>query len=271
MGRLDGKVVVISGAARGQGRAHAVKLAGEGADIVGFDLCDGFVYTRHPAATEEDLEQTRKEVEAIGRRCLARKLDARDLPGLQQLADDAMSEFKRVDVLIVNHGIWSVAPNSWELPEESWQESIDVMLTGAYKVQKAFVPKIIESGRGGSIVFTSSSNGTIAQPGAVAYCVAKSGLQMMTKVLAHELGSHDIRVNSVSPGRTDTPFITGGTVEYSLERWPGYFGHGARVLLDGDPKRPPSVIADAVVWLVSDEARFVTGINVPVDSGRVIW
>lgn len=271
MGRFQGKVVVISGAARGQGRAHAVKLAAEGADVVAFDICDGFKFTRHPAATLEDLEQTQKEVEALGRRCLARKVDARDLNALLQLADDAMTQFGRIDVLIVNHGIWAVDKNSWELPEESWQESIDVMLTGAWKVQKAFVPKMLEGGRGGSVVFTSSTNGIIAQPGAIAYCAAKAAHLMMTKVLAHELGQHNIRVNAVSPGRTDTDLIEGGTVDFSMEHWPEYFGHGARVLLGGDPRRPASAIADAVAWLASDEAKFVTGVNVPVDSGRIIW
>lgn len=271
MGRVDGKVAVISGAARGQGRAHAIKMAEEGADVVAFDICAGFSYTRHAPATLEELEQTRKEVEQRGQRCIARQLDARDLPGLEQLANDTMGEFGRVDILIVNHGIWVVDRNSWELPAESWQESIDVMLTGAWNVQKAFMPKIIESGRGGSVVFTSSTNGIIAQPGAVAYCVAKAGLLMMTKVLAHEVGPHDIRVNAVSPGRVDSQLIEGGTFEYSLENWPEYFGHGARILLGGDPKRPPSVISDAVIWLVSDEAKYVTGANIPVDSGRLIW
>ncbi|MBN9739201.1 MULTISPECIES: mycofactocin-coupled SDR family oxidoreductase [unclassified Pseudonocardia] len=271
MGRLDGKVAVISGAARGQGRAHAVRLAAEGADIVAFDICDGFVYNRAPAATSEELEQTRDEVEALGRRCLIEKVDARDLAGLQGFAGRAYSEFGRVDIIVVNHGIWTVDRNSWELSEESWQESIDVLLTGAWKVQKAFVPKMIEGGRGGSVVFTSSVNAIVPQPGAVAYCAAKSGMQMLMKVLAHELGPHEIRVNTVNPGSVDTAIRDGGNIEKSIEYYPYVFGDGPRTVLGGTTARPPSIISDAVAWLVSDEARFVTGAMIPVDAGRLIW
>ncbi|ALL85665.1 short-chain dehydrogenase (plasmid) [Pseudonocardia sp. EC080619-01] len=271
MGRLDGKVAVVSGAARGQGRAHAVRLAQEGADIVAFDVCDAFAYTRAPAATLGELEETAAQVEALDRRCRVEKLDARDLTGLTALADAAAADFGRVDILVVNHGIWTVDRNSWELPEESWQESIDVLLTGAWKVQKAFVPKIIAGGRGGSVVFTSSVNAVVPQPGAVAYCAAKSGMQMLMKVLAHELGPHEIRVNTVNPGSVDTPIREGGNFEKSLEYWPYVFGQGSRQVLGGSTERPPSIIADAVAWLVSDEARFVTGALIPVDAGRLIW
>ncbi|MEU7812869.1 mycofactocin-coupled SDR family oxidoreductase [Pseudonocardia sp. NPDC049154] len=271
MGRLDCKVAVVSGAARGQGRAHAVRLAQEGANIVAFDICDGFTYTRAPAATMAELEETAAQVEALDRRCLIEKVDARDLPALTALADTAMAEFGRVDVLVVNHGIWTVDRNSWELPEESWQESLDVLLTGAWKVQKAFVPKIIEGRRGGSVVFTSSVNAVVPQPGAVAYCAAKSGMQMLMKVLAHELGPHEIRVNTVNPGSVDTPIRDGGNIEKSIEYYPYVFGEGPRIVLGGTRERPPSIIADAVAWLVSDEARFVTGALIPVDAGRMIW
>ncbi len=271
MGRLDGKVAVISGAARGQGRAHAVRLAAEGADIVAFDVCDGFTYTRAPAATVADLEETAAQVEALDRRCRIESADARDHPGLCELANASMADLGRIDVLVVNHGIWTVDRNSWDLPEESWQESIDVLLTGAWKVQKAFVPKIIEGGRGGSVVFTSSVNAVVPQPGAVAYCAAKSGMQMLMKVLAHELGPFEIRVNTVNPGSVDTPIREGGNIEKSIEYYPHVFGEGPRIVLGGTRDRPPSIIADAVAWLVSDEARFVTGALIPVDAGRMVW
>ncbi|GAA4549126.1 mycofactocin-coupled SDR family oxidoreductase [Pseudonocardia xishanensis] len=267
MGRLDGKVAVISGAARGQGRAHAVRLAAEGADIVAFDICSNLAYPLTPPASPEDLKETAAQVEALDRRCLSRVTDARDLTSLTALADEAVAEFGRVDALVVNHGIWTVDRNSWELPEESWQESIDVLLTGSWKVQKAFVPKIVAGARGGAVVFTSSVNAVVPQPGAVAYCAAKSGIQMLMKVLARELGPHDIRVNTVNPGSVSTAMHEGGTIERSLEYFPRGLDRGARAALEGSQTLPPSAIADAVAWLVSDEARYVTGALIPVDSG----
>jgi (+)-trans-carveol dehydrogenase len=266
MGRMDGKVAVVSGAARGQGRAHAVTLAREGADVVAFDICAGFKHSLTPPATIEDLHETQRLVEAHDRRCIAAKVDARDLPSLLALADESFDTFGRIDALIVNHGIWVVAPNSWELEEDSWQESIDVLLTGAWKVVKAFVPKIIAHDRGGSVVFTSSSNGTTPQPGAIAYCAAKAGLIHMMRVLAWELGSHGVRVNTVNPGSVDTLLISGGTTaEVASANWPSYISHNRNLL--PVEKQPPQSIADAVLWLVSDEARYVTGASVPVDSG----
>ncbi len=249
----------FGGAARGQGRAHAIKLAAEGADIVAFDICEEFGYTRAPAATFKELTTTGDEVRALGRRCITERCDARDLAALTGLAETVAAEFGRVDALVVNHGIWTVDRNSWDLPEASWQESIDVLLTGAWKVSKAFVPYMIRSGNGGSIVFTSSVNAVVPQPSAVAYCAAKGGLQMLMKVLAHELGPYDIRVNTVNPGRVDTAILEGGNIEASMEYHPYVFGEGPRTLLGGDPRRSPEVIADAVAWMVSDEAKYVTG------------
>src|SRR4051794_28149463 len=131
MGKLDGQVAVVSGAARGQGRSHCVALAREGADIVAFDICGPLRTPRYPGATPEDLEETVRLVEAEDRRCVPAQVDARDLPGLQAFAGEAVAELGRVDVLVVNHGIWAINEQSWTLAEEDWQESIDVLLTGA--------------------------------------------------------------------------------------------------------------------------------------------
>src|ERR1700733_3349742 len=217
MGRMDGKVAVISGAARGQGRAHAVTLAREGASIVAFDTCDAFKHVLYPPATEADLEETARLVEAHGRPCLAVKADARDLRALTDLAADTVSRFGRIDALVVNHVIWAIAANSWELEEESWQESIDVLLSGAWKVVKAFVPHMLDNEDGGAIVLTSSGNGVRPQPGAIAYSAAKAGIINMMKVLAWELGPHRIRVNTVNPGAVETDMALGGTVELSMK------------------------------------------------------
>jgi NAD(P)-dependent dehydrogenase (short-subunit alcohol dehydrogenase family) len=219
---FTGKVAVISGAARGQGRSHAVALARAGADIVAFDVCASLNTTTMPAASPGDLAETARLVEAEGRKCRTAITDARDLAALTQLARDAMREFGRIDLMSVNHGLWSVAANSWELGEAEWQESIDVLLTGAWKVCKAFIPQILAGGRGGSIVLTSSFNGMRAQPSAVAYSAAKAGVLNMMRVLAWELGEHDVRVNAVCPGGVDTPMVTGETFDAALALRPRY-------------------------------------------------
>jgi SDR family mycofactocin-dependent oxidoreductase len=266
MGRLDGKVAVISGAARGQGRSHAVTLAREGASIVAFDICEPLKTALTPGATEDDLQETMRLVEEQDQRCMTAKADARDLGAMQDLADRAMADFGRIDILLVNHGLWNVANNSWELEEEEWNESVDVMLTGSWKVAKAFIPKILEGERGGSIVFTASANGVTPQPGAVHYCAAKAGIIHMMHVLAWELGKSNIRVNTVNPGGIATPMLLeGGTVERALELHPEYIGNNRNML--PIEWQPPESISNAILWLVSDEAAYVTGVALPVDAG----
>ena len=270
MGRLEGKVAVISGAARGQGRSHAVTLAREGASIVAFDICEPLKTVLTPGATEEDLAETQRLVEEEDQRCVTAKADARDLPALAALADRAMSEFGRVDVVLVNHGCWHVAPSAWELEEDEWTESVEVMLTGAWKVTKAFIPKVLEGGRGGSIVLTSSANGITVQPGAAHYCAAKAGVLHLMRVLAWELGRHRVRVNAVAPGGIETPMLLeGGTVERAQELHPEYLTNNrARLPIEW---QPTSSVSNAIAWLVSDDAAYVTGVTLPVDSGWSIY
>jgi (+)-trans-carveol dehydrogenase len=270
MGRLDGKVAVVSGGARGQGRSHAQTLAREGADVVVFDLCGGLSSSLAPPATVEDLELTADLVRREGRRCLSAQVDARDLIGLEALAQTAAAEFGRLDMLAVNHGIWTVAVNSWELEESAWQESIDVLLTGAWKVCKAFIPKLIDTGAGGAIVLTASSNGIAPQPSAAAYSAAKAGVLNLMRVLAWELGEFGIRVNAVCPGGVDTLMVTGGgMIERATAMQPRYHGTNRNLLPVG--LLPAQSISDAVLWLMSDESRHVTGVQVPVDAGWGIF
>lgn len=266
MGRLDGRVAVISGAARGQGRAHAVTMAREGASIVAFDICESLSSPLHPGATPEDLEETRRLVEKEGVRCLAEVVDARDSAGLAALAEQAVGELGRVDVLVVNHGIWAIAENSWSLSDEDWQESIDVLLTGAWKTTRAFVPRIIDGGSGGSVILTASVMGLKPQPSSVAYTVAKHGLLGLMRTLAWELGDRSIRVNAILPGSIDSPMSQeGGTVEQSLGYWPRFFSTDRSLLPVG--WMPPQVIADAALFLASDESAYITGVALPVDAG----
>jgi (+)-trans-carveol dehydrogenase len=266
MGRLDGKVVVISGAARGQGREHAVQMAREGADVVGFDICAPLRFPDHPGASPEDLAETQRLVEAEDRRCLVKQVDARDLTGLRALADEAMSEFGHIDTLVVNHGIWVVSESSWTLEEESWQESIDVLLTGAWKTTSAFIPKILEGGRGGSVILTASVNGLRAQPGASAYTAGKHGVIGLMKSLAWELGEHKVRVNAVCPGSIATRMTQeGGTVEKSAKIYPRFF-ETDRGLVNHDWMHP-SVISKAMIFLASDDSENITGTEMIVDGG----
>ena len=266
MGRLDGKVAVVSGAARGQGRSHATTLAREGASIVAFDICEKLVHPLTPGATETQLEETMRLVEEQDQRCLIQKADARDLGAIQELADRTIEEFGRLDILVVNHGIWTVDTNSWELEEDVWQENIDILLTGAWKVCKAFIPKMIEARNGGSVTLTSSANGVTPQPGAIAYCAAKAGVIMMMRVLAKECGPHNIRVNTVNPGVIATPMLLeGGTVERALELHPDYIGNN-RMSLPCEWLEP-EVVSNAVLYLASDEGAFVTGTSLAVDAG----
>ena len=265
MGQMDGKVAVVSGAARGMGRAHAVTLAQAGADVVAFDICGPLEYPTHPAATPEDLIETRRLVEGAGKRCLAVQADARELAALSDLADSAMAEFGRVDCLVVNHAIWVGGIPSWEVEEGSWEESIDVILGGAWKMTTAFVPKMIEGGNGGVITLISSSMGSKPQPGGIAYTTAKHGIIGLMRGLSWELGAYGIRVNTVSPGGVDTEINHGDNHIRGTKRFPKFFTTD-RTLLPVDWMLEQD-IADAVCFLSSDQARQITGVDLPVDAG----
>jgi (+)-trans-carveol dehydrogenase len=266
MGRLDGTVAVVSGAARGQGRADAVALAREGASIVAFDIAAPLRSPLHPPATPADLEETARLVEAQHARCLTEVLDARDLAGLHALADRVHAEFGRVDTVVVNHGIWTVAEHSWTLSENDWQETVDVVLTGAWKVTRAFVPKIIDGGQGGSVILISSTMGEKAHPSSIAYTASKHGTLGLTRVLAWELGEHSVRVNAIMPGATGTPLATEGESIERSSKWHPRFYATDRNLLPVD-WIPPESIARSVVFLASEDARHITGAVLPVDAG----
>jgi SDR family mycofactocin-dependent oxidoreductase len=269
MGRMDGKVAVISGAARGQGRSHALTLAQEGAQIVAFDICEALRSPAHPPATEADLEETVRLVEAEDRRCIGVKCDARDADGLAELTSRTIAEFGRIDTLVINHGIWSVDRNAWSMSEADWEESISVLLTGPWQVAKAFIPPMIEAGNGGSIIITSSTSGERPQPGSAAYVAGKHGVMGLMKTLAYECGEHDIRVNAVLPGAVDTQIVAGGTLEQTMEDWPKFYDR-PYWLLPGDELQPPASISNAVLFLASDEARWITGAGIPVDRGLLL-
>jgi len=272
--RVQGKVALITGAARGQGRAHALRLAQEGADIIAVDVCETVATTPYDGATEADLAETVKQVEDLDRRILTRKSDTRDLAGLEAAVADGLSEFGRLDIVCANAGIASFAP-AWELTEDVWQDVIDINLTGVWKTVRATVPTMLEQGSGGSIILTSSIAGLIAFPNLAYYTAAKHGVTGLMRTLAVELAPHRIRVNSVHPTTVDTDMVNNEPV-YSL------FLGGMQGATRADaevgmkalnaipiPWVDPVDISNAVLWLASDEARYVTGTTQVIDAGAM--
>jgi (+)-trans-carveol dehydrogenase len=273
MSKLEGKVAFITGAARGQGRSHAVRLAEDGADIVAVDVCADVETVPYPLGTADELAETAKLVEAAGRRCATATADIRSLEQLGAAVDLAKETFGQIDILVANAGIWSGSTDSWSLDEETWQTMIDINLTGQWKTAKAVIPTMIEGGSGGAITITSSSIGLKATTGNVHYTSAKHGVIGLVRTLAHELAPHNIRVNAVCPTTVNSPMITNDAL-YSLFRpdleSPSLAdaepGLNDLNLLDVSMMEPAEVSA-AISWLVSDDARYVTGIALPVDAG----
>jgi SDR family mycofactocin-dependent oxidoreductase len=206
MGRFTGRVAYITGAARGQGRAEAVRLAEEGADVVVSDICAPVSTNGVAAATPGDLDETARLAEKTGQRVIARRIDVRDLAAMESLAAEAVAELGHIDIVVANAGILSWG-NAWELSSESWNELIDVNLTGVFHTIRATVPHMIRQGSGGSIILTSSAAGLKGQPFTLAYTAAKHGVVGICRGLANELGAYDIRVNSIHPAAVATEMM----------------------------------------------------------------
>jgi len=276
MGRVEGKVAFITGAARGQGRAHAVRLAQEGADIIAIDACEDQPNIPYPGATQEDLAETVRQVEALDRRIVAEKADVRSYDQLKAVVDRGVAQLGRLDIVSANAGIGVSPTLSEELSEEAWSDMLDVNLSGVWRTCKAAIPHIKAAGRGGSIIITSSAAGLVGYPNASAYVSAKHGLVGLMRTLALELAPDMIRVNSIHPTQVDTDMIQ-NEATYRLFR--PDLEHPTKA--DFEPVSQsmnalpipwvePVDISNAVLWLASDEARYVTGVTLPVDAGSVI-
>jgi SDR family mycofactocin-dependent oxidoreductase len=274
-GRVAGKVAFITGAARGQGRSHAIRLAQEGADIIAVDICEDMPGIPYKGATQADLDETVKAVEALDRRIVARKADVRDYAGLKAALDDGVTQLGRLDIVSANAGIGSSPYKSWELDEPTWQTMIDVNLSGVWHTAKAAIPHLIAGG-GGSIILTSSAAGLQAYENVSHYVSAKHGVVGLMRTLALELAPHSIRVNSIHPTQVDTPMIQNEAtwrlfrpdLEHPTEADFAPASQAMNAL--PIPWVDPVDISNAVLFLASDEARYVTGVTFPVDAGAVI-
>ena len=264
---LEGKVAFITGAARGQGRAHAVRLASDGASIIAVDLCDQIASVRYPLATPEDLAATVKLVEDTGSRIVAKQGDVRDRTSLSSALQAGLDEFGRLDIVVANAGI---AP--MQSGDDGWHDVIDVNLTGVYNTIKVAIPTLVKQDTGGSIVLISSAAGLagVGSPdaGSVGYAAAKHGVVGLMRVYANLLARQNIRVNSIHPTGVETPMIDNDFTRGWLAQMaaavdnPGTLGNALPVEV-----LQPEDIANAVAWLVSDQARYITGVTLPVDAG----
>jgi SDR family mycofactocin-dependent oxidoreductase len=267
MGRVEGKVAFITGAARGQGRSHALRLAEEGADIIAVDICAQLDTVPYPLATPEDLAQTVKEVESLDRRIVAVPADVRDAAALRDAVERGVAELGRLDIVCANAGICTI--QAWdEVTPAVWQDTLDTNLTGVWNSMVVAVPHLIAAG-GGSIIATSSTAGIKGLPFLAPYVAAKHGVVGIARSLANELAKHHIRVNTVHPTGVDTPMGSGlGGLEPLLGRDPNL----GPIFMNTLPVEivDSRDISNAVLFLASDEARYVTGLEFTVDAGNTI-
>jgi (+)-trans-carveol dehydrogenase len=275
-GRVEGKVAFISGAARGQGRSHAVRLAQEGADIIAIDICAPIDNMTYPPSTPEDLAETADLVKAQNRRIVTAEVDVRDYDALKAAVDSGVEQLGRLDIIVANAGIGTIGKKLHKIPENIWQDMIDVNLSGVWKTVKAGVPHVIAGGRGGSIVLTGSvgSHKALAYTGH--YIAAKHGVMGLMRSFAVELGQHLIRVNSVHPSQVNTP-MTMNDLTFRLFR-PDLENPGPEDFAPFSqmthtlpvPWVEPIDISNAVLFLASDESRYITGVSLPVDAGALL-
>jgi (+)-trans-carveol dehydrogenase len=284
MGRLEGKVALVTGAGRGQGRSHAVRFAEEGADLVVIDICEDIDTVPYPLASQEDLSETARLVEQAGQRVVSRQADIRDSAALDAAVQAGIAQFGKIDIVCANAGICNlggrkgseaVGRRAHEMDDEAWDDVIAVNLTGQWRTAKAVIPHLIERGEGGSIIFTSSNGGLRGLPHMVHYTASKHGVIGITRTIANELAEYGIRVNAVCPTAVDTP-MTSNPAVWRLFR-PDLDDPVKEDTLQGFQAMnllPVGMldsieVSHACVYLASDESRYVTGIALPVDAGNL--
>ena len=271
MGQLDGRVAFITGVARGQGRSHAVKLAAEGADIIGIDICADIASNGYPMASRDELDETIALVEAQGGKMLGSVADVRDFHALKAALDTGVEHFGRLDIVLANAGIAAMGFRQLSIDEEleMWTDVVAVNLNGAFHTAKAAMPHLIAGERGGSIVFTSSTAGLVGfggmQGGGLGYAASKHGIVGLMRTLSNALAPHSIRVNTVHPTAVNTMMATNPSMTAFLEAYPDGGPHLQNPMPVG--LLEPEDISAAVLYLVSDAAQYVTGVAFPVDAG----
>jgi SDR family mycofactocin-dependent oxidoreductase len=265
MGRVQGKVAFITGAARGQGRSHAVTLAREGASIVATDLCGKVGWTTYPGSTSAELEETARLVEEVGGRIVTAGADVRDRAALAEAARRGVDAFGKLDVVVANAGVGRM--NAWDtVTDEIWRDTIDINLTGVWNTVVETAPYVIASG-GGSIILTSSAAGLKAMPFMAPYTASKFAVTGLAKALAQELSVHAIRVNSIHPAGVDTPMASGESdADVLMTKYP----HLAPIFANILPVTfmSPEDVSNGVLYLASDESRYVTATAFAIDAGN---
>jgi SDR family mycofactocin-dependent oxidoreductase len=272
-GEWSGKVAFITGVARGQGRSHALEFARRGADIGGLDICGPIATVPYDLATPSDLERTAQDIKALGRRTILETADVRDAAAVRAVVGKVLDTLGRIDVVLTNAGVFSVAEHLATLSAETWQDVLDVNLTGVWNTVQACLPSMVESGNGGSIVMTSSIGGVQGLLQCPHYVASKHGVIGLMRALANELGPHGIRVNAVCPTNVNTPMIQ-NPANYRTFR-PDLADPGREDIIDvaasthilNVPWVEPDDVTAAAVWLASDTARYLTGVALPVDAG----
>jgi SDR family mycofactocin-dependent oxidoreductase len=274
-GRVEGKVAFITGAARGQGRAHALRLAAEGADIIAVDIAETVegMDRFYPGATQADFDETVKQVEALDRRIVATKADVRDFDALKSALDAGVAELGKVDVVVANAGIFMFGDKTEDVTDADWDTVLDINLKGVWHTAKAAIPQLKEQGAGGSIVLTCSTAGLKGTPNVAAYTASKHGVLGLSRTLALELAPFNIRVNTVHPTSVNTTMIRNeAAYGLFLPDDPNPTSEKAEPIFTTINALPipwvePEDIANAVLWLASDESRYVTGTELKVDAG----
>jgi (+)-trans-carveol dehydrogenase len=275
-GRVEGKVAFITGAARGQGRAHAVRLAQEGADIIAIDICKPIESVQVPLSTPEDLAETADLVKGHDRRIFTAEVDVRDYDALKAAVDTGVEQLGRLDIIVANAGIGNGGATLDKTSERDWTDMIDVNLSGVWKTVKAGVPHLLAGGRGGSIILTSSVGGLKAYPHTGHYVAAKHGVVGLMRTFAIELGQHMIRVNSVHPTNVNTPlFMNEPTMKLFRPDLKNPGPEDLKVVAQMMHTLPvgwvePEDISNAVLFLASDESRYITGVTLPIDAGSCL-
>lgn len=274
-GRFTDRVALITGAARGQGRSHAQRLAEEGADIVALDICAQIESVDYPMSTPADLAETAEIVTALGRRVVTAQVDVRDLSALQTAVDAAVIDLGRLDIVSANAGVFSVGPEAHLIPEQRWRDVIDTNLTGMWHTAKVTIPHLL-NGRGGSITFTSSAAGLRGYPNIAHYLSSKHGVVGLMRGLALELAGRGIRVNSIHPSQVDTGMLIHDSVfrMFLPEAENPTVEDFAPISQAMNAMPVPWVnaidVSHALAFLASDEARYITGVALPVDAGATI-